>query len=128
MRVIAVTLCILLAACSDSTGPGSSIAGIYELVSLNGEPLPQEFLGGEILSGNLTLREDGTFTSVVRDRFEDLVTGDTVQETNTESGTYSRDGRSLLFEFDGGDDIAGAYEGGTITLDLGIARLEFERR
>ena len=70
MRQIAFALCIALglSACqTDSTGPGASVAGIYELDTINGNTLPYTFAGGATLvADELTLNSDGSYTDVVQ--------------------------------------------------------------
>lgn len=129
MRNLLAAACLLLVACSDSTGPAASVAGTYDLTAIDGERLPYEILGQEILSGTLLLREGGTFTSSIRSRYEDFVTGEMEEETETESGTYSRDGRSLFLNFDGEtEDAAATYEDGTITVNTSLVSFRFEHQ
>jgi hypothetical protein len=80
-----------LSACSlDSVGPSGGVTGTYTLRRINGSTLPYTFTSGQrLISDDLTLYRDGTFTDVSR-----YDTG----ETTTEEGFYTNDNGSLNFE------------------------------
>jgi hypothetical protein len=80
-----------LSACSlDSVGPSGSVTGTYTLRRINGSTLPYTFTSGQrLISDDLTLYRDGTFTDVSR-----YDTG----ETTTDEGFYTNDNGSLNFE------------------------------
>jgi hypothetical protein len=80
-----------LSACSlDSVGPSGGVTGTYTLRRINGSTLPYTFTSGQrLISDDLTLYRDGTFTDVSR-----YDTG----ETTTDEGFYTNDNGSLNFE------------------------------
>jgi hypothetical protein len=65
-RLAMLALAATMAACnSDSTGPNGSVAGTYELRTINGQPLPYTFSSGlRLISDDLTLFSDGTYEDV----------------------------------------------------------------
>lgn len=75
LLVLALSLALGLTAtaCSDSTGPGDSIAGTYTLQSINGQPLP--FLvdnsgnpNSEVVLAQVNLDASGNYSSLTRYR------------------------------------------------------------
>jgi hypothetical protein len=69
-------------ACSDSTGPGDSIAGTYSLQTLNGVPLPVVIDNSgnpttELVSEQIVLEADGSYHGVTR--YRDTYFGQTPQ-------------------------------------------------
>ena len=65
-RLAMLALAATMAACnSDSTGPNGSVAGTYELRTINGQPLPYTFSSGlRLVRDELTLLSDGTYEDV----------------------------------------------------------------
>ncbi len=65
-RLAMFALAATLAACnSDATGPNGSVAGTYELRTLNGQPLPYTFSSGlRLIDNDITLYSDGTYEDV----------------------------------------------------------------
>lgn len=130
LRILIATLgCLALAACELGTGAGDrSPVGTYQLVSVDGQPLPATVLAAEILSGSATLRDDKTYTFTSTVRIEDVFTGDTSTETNTETGTWLYNGGgSIAFMEDGGENVIASYDGDSIDVVAGIVTLRFER-
>ena len=80
-----------LSACSlDSVGPSGSVTGTYTLRRINGSTLPYTFTSGQrLISDDLTLYRDGTFTDVSR-----YDSG----ETTTDEGFYTSSNGALDFE------------------------------
>lgn len=125
-RPISLLACLALsavvAACSDSSGP-DSVAGTYTLRSVNQMPLPyliaNETSGGftfkvEVISGNIALKADNTFTTVgtVRQTLGSTVSTDVTNET----GTYTISGSALTLTLASGEVTPATLTGGTITL------------
>jgi len=109
--------CVL--ACADSTSP-VDVIGVYQLMELNGEPLPYDDQPGCCVytHGELTITADGyEFAIGARNKNNGMVW------TSTEFGTYSISGNSINFTWSGGDfhhRLYGAQiDGATITLYLG---------
>ncbi len=101
----------LLPACGDdATGP-ESIFGLYTLVSINGEALPVDIGVVEISAGSIQLNSDGTYSISLT---ADLGGG---PETATDSGTFTVDGSTVVF--DGFTrDFNGTVSGNTLTTIL----------
>jgi hypothetical protein len=114
-----VAIALALVACGDSTGPTeASIAGTYNLQSVNGLSVPLTvFQFGEdkleITAGSLTLHANNTFSSQLTMRITE--DGEVVTESDSATGTYTRNGNSLVFAADG-ETITGTISGNTITV------------
>ncbi len=76
-RVLVLALSIVLGltatACSDSTGPGASLAGAYTLQTINGAPLPVYINNSgnpstEVVSERIVINADGSYSGVTRYR------------------------------------------------------------
>jgi hypothetical protein len=56
--------------CSDSTGPGDSLAGTYSLRAINGSSLPVTLCGSntcyDVLSAEVSLDANGNYQSITR--------------------------------------------------------------
>lgn len=131
MRLILTAAVLLLLGCSDSTGPKApSIAGTYTLTKIDGEPLPYEIIGTEILSGTVSFRADGTYTATTRSRYEDWDTGEWVTESETEAGTYEVDGSRYTIDVDGDrvPDGSGTFNDLGMSLDVGLFVLTYARQ
>ncbi len=101
----------------DSSQPSSTdIAGNYELVSVNGAPVPATVLHGdsriEIHSGSFQIRADGTLstTSV----FSPPSGGKRAQKSHA---TYTRNGPNLVMLWQGAGENTGRLDGETFTMD-----------
>lgn len=113
---------VLLAACADTSGPAdpADVEGEYQLVELEGEPVPYDRPNGCCIytDGSLTL-EAGQYQLSIdfRNKNNGMV------GTSAEFGTYSVTNCSISFNWGGGDFHHRLYdaqvEGSTITLYLG---------
>ena len=117
MRKLFAAALLVLAACSDSTGPNARL-GTYSLVSINGQDLPVVVgtISGttvEIISGEVTLNSNGTFTDRTDYRFTSNAGVDTDFEIAT--GTYSVNGNNVTFLTSDGDSYSMAISGQTLT-------------
>jgi len=120
MRIMRLTLIILvfvLASCEQ----GSSAAGTYELVSIDGNSLPytpSDEPGASVIQGaTITLNPDGTLTMTMRYSVppDELFSLDF-------NGTYTVSEGSLMFEWEDGGSTPGTLDGGTLTiLNDGVA-------
>jgi hypothetical protein len=104
-------------ACTDSTGPGSSLAGTYHLRSVNGSSLPVTLCDNsscyDVLSAEIDLDANGNYQSI--NRYSD--------GTETSNGYWQLSGRDLTLvdNFDGfqsyatisGDDLVFTNLGGS---------------
>ena len=93
----------LLPACGDDTTEPESILGLYNLVTVNGEALPTDAGGFEIIAASIELKSDGTYTISLT---FDLGGG---PETDIQTGEFTVD----PLEF---DDFTGTVSGNTLTL------------
>jgi hypothetical protein len=90
-----------LAACSDSTGPSDELAGVYTLITIDGESLPVivDQNGddiAEITEGTLTLDDDGSFDDVTELRITE--SGQVTTEEDATSGNWSVSGTTVTFD------------------------------
>lgn len=114
---------IVAAGCDDSSGPGDDIDGNYSLRTINGAVLPFVLLQidtqfkAEVTSGQLELRNDGTFNETLTFRVTE--DGDTRTETDVTSGTWSQFGNQITFSWvdpeEGPESWNGTLQGSTIT-------------
>lgn len=65
-RLLSLALFAVLAttavACTDSTGPGSAVAGTYTLRSINGVQPPVQLTGYQVISSQIVLDAAGNYT------------------------------------------------------------------
>jgi hypothetical protein len=106
-------------ACSDSTGPGSSLAGTYSLQTVNGQSLPVTLCSGgfcyDVLSAEIHLDSNGNYSSI--SRYSDG------NETASGYWTLSGSQLTLVDDFDGyqsyatisGNQLVFSNLGGTST-------------
>jgi hypothetical protein len=98
LTTAAVTTTLLGAACGDSTGLNSNVAGSYELQTINGQSLPVQAGSDDIESGEIEIDADGRFVEIVRIRqFNGQVTPDVF------TGSWERDGDEIIFDYDDGN-------------------------
>jgi hypothetical protein len=88
--LLAATTATAACAGNDVTSPTVTLAGTYNLRTINGTALPYNFGSGAVLTSDvLTLRNDGTYTDV--GRWSD-------GSTTTEQGAYSNSGGAITFD------------------------------
>ena len=123
ISTIAATV-IAVAGCGggDSTGPVATIAGTYDLKTVNSAALPFVALDDasgkfEILADTYNLSEDGTYTNPTQLRITYPGSAPSV-EVLTSTGTYTRSGSSITLTSsdDPTDKITGTIASGTMTL------------
>jgi heat shock protein HslJ len=129
MKKFLAAALVVLAACSDSTGP-NAVVGAYALASINGQGLPQIIAEDatttvEVTGGLVTLNADGTFT----DRIDFRITDDTGVSTDSDTafGTYTVSGNNITFHADDGSTYSMARSGGTLTQSEPGITLVYER-
>jgi hypothetical protein len=83
------------AACGDLTGVRRDIEGSYTLSTVNGASVPEWVpdLNADIISGEVTLYDDGTYDDELRLRF----TGESFIDRFTSSGSYTISGSEIRF-------------------------------
>jgi len=120
-RFLAVIALVALSACGSdsSTGISGSIAGTYNLTSVNGSGLPFTLQASnpkiEILSDQLIINTGGTFTENGNFR----ITNGTSVTTQSlpDAGTYIQNGTAVSFVFQSdGSTGTGTISGNTLTV------------
>jgi len=108
---ITAALCTtaLVVACGDTPFTPEGVAGVYALISIDGESVPS---GG----GSLTLRADGTYSASLGS----LTGGGTYTLTGSNTIQFTRVGGDL-------DDFTGILDGNEITVDEDGAVLVFRK-
>jgi len=102
--------CVTLSACGDSFSP-QSVSGTYELVSVNGEPVPTE----SVTAGSISLDENSTYSLLLHVQFE--INGETINSTFGDSGTFSLvEPATVQFNSSDGADSAGTLDGNRLTV------------
>lgn len=112
IRLLSVVF--LLTACTKAGTPNDYL-GMYNLVKVDGNPLPYTQPPGDIeyLAGILILNEDGTCQW---SRTLNLLSEKSISD-NTKTGTYSFiDDITLYFEWESGDVTLGTLDSNTVTL------------
>jgi hypothetical protein len=118
MRPLSAALVILAAACggSGSTNP-ASVAGVYDLQTVNGAPLPYTVPGQS--SGNITqvLRDQLTLANGAvgeHGTWRAVTSAGTTQLAVSDTGTYSVSGSTVTLHMNSG--VTGRGSGNRITL------------
>lgn len=127
-RLLVLASALLLSACggdSSTTPTGASIAGTWNLTSVNGASLPFVVQAAnpkvEVLSDVLTISAAGTFTQATSIR---LTQGTSVTTQNaTDAGTYTLNGTAASFRFtsDGSTGTATISGNTLIVADAGMS-------
>jgi hypothetical protein len=132
--VLAMAVPLAVAGCGDSTGPGGSIAGTYELRSINGDPVPVLLEPGppqeEITGGFVRLNANGTFSA--RHTLRITSGGSSTTLTEDINGTYSRSDNDITLTFEDPDgsgtaNIDAFLDGDRLTVDDGLDIWVYER-
>lgn len=120
-RLVMFALAGTLAACSvDSTGPNGSVAGTYDLRTVNGQTLPYTFSNGlRLTSDQLTLFRDGTYEDV--SRYSD-------GSSFVDDGDYTNYNGALTFYSTSGDIYQGSVSGDVLTQILNGYTQVFQRQ
>lgn len=103
--MLAVAGALAAQGCGDSTSPaGRPVAGMYTLSTVNGV-MPPLVLGAtdsasvSLISGAVTLRDDGTFLDVINVRLTGTAAGSVATDSAvTARGNYSRSGSTLTLD------------------------------
>lgn len=127
-RLLSLTLtlaAVLLVGCGSDGGPTapttSSIAGTWNLTTINGSPLPFAMQASnpkvEVLSDQLVVNANGTFTETGQLR---LTQGGTVvTQAVVGAGTYTLDGTAASFRWSDGSTGTATVSGKTATVAEG---------
>lgn len=131
VRLALLGLVTAATACGDKDpGEPISIAGTYQLQSVNGQSPPVTVAEDpgfkvEVLSGNFILAGNGNFTTTVDFRF--TVSGEVTTDSDTYPGTYSVSGSTVTFKYDDGDTETATISGNTLTFNSDGTIVVFRR-
>ena len=119
-RLAMFALAGTLAACNlDSTGPNGSVAGTYQLRTINGQQLPYTFSSGlRLLSDDITLYSNGTYEDV--SRYSD-------GSTDVDDGEYTDYNGAITFYSTSGYVYQGSVSRDVLTTVLNGFTQVFER-
>ena len=110
LTTAAVAGTLVSAACGDSTGLSSNVAGSYELQTINGRSLPVSAGSDVIESAEIELDADGDFVEIVRYDFG---------SPDVFTGTWERNGDEIIFDYnDGNTFIAQRTSSSRFVLDV----------
>ena len=119
-----VMLCVLVAAglaassCKkqELASDAGDVAGVYALVSVNGNPVPtsvsHEGVTLQVLSGSFIINADGTCSSKTI-----FVPPSGSEMTREVTATYTKDGSKMTMQWEGAGTTVGTVEGNTFTMD-----------
>jgi hypothetical protein len=127
--MVSIALALTLTACggdSGTTAPtNASLAGTWNLQTVNGAPLPFVFFQAgtdkeEITGDQFTFTSSGSFSQITTLRH--TVNGQVSTETDTDAGTYSLNGTAIVVTFNSdGSSSTGSVSSNTITVtDQGL--------
>jgi hypothetical protein len=125
MRTLLAVCAVLLAlGCGDSTAPAGSVAGTWNLKTVNGFSVPFVSPQGggstvELTSDVITATASGTFTqmTVVKTTTGGQVTIDSIPD----AGTYTISGHTVTFDFTSDAPTgSGDLDGSTLTVRTDI--------
>ena len=135
--VAAVTaLSFAIAGCGDGNGPDTSHVGVYDMVSVDGDPLPVTVVDEpgytlEVHDGSMTLNANNSFVeslTLVETNDGVAAPGETIACT----GRYTRRGNTITLttpESDScsGETAIGTLSGNTLTVDYSGTTVVFSR-
>ena len=115
---LGLTVLLVISACSkkEIVYSGDGPAGIYALVSVNGDDVPasvsHDGVSLRVNSGDFTINDDGTCRS------KTVFVVPSGSETSREvKATYTRDGSKLTMQWEGAGITTGTIQGDTFTMD-----------
>ena len=128
-RALAALMLVFSGACGDSTGL-ETIAGLYILQSIDGNPLPhgvidEEMLALEYTASHIQINDNRTCSSSFT--FTTEVNGQTVTDSESETCTWSQNGSTIVFTWEEGDTDTGSIDGDVLTIPTAIGIFVFER-
>lgn len=117
--VLLILASVVLAACSQAskTAESTDFTGTYNLISIDGQPVPYAPVhegqqGPEIVSSNLTLNDDGTFSMTMS---YTNPSGGSISRDFT--GTYTQQGAKFNLKWEGAGQTEVTLKGDTLTLN-----------
>lgn len=131
--MLALGAVTLLACGGDSTGPGGSVAGTWELSTVNGAGLPFTLIQVatppyrlEIMSDVIIANENGTWTGTTTFRENDNGTITTTSEPG--NGTWSQGGANVTINYSDGTSSTATISGDRITFTESGLTAIYERQ
>jgi len=114
--VLAAGLVMTTACKNQSAANDTESAGVYALVSVNGNQVPANVSHGgaplQVLSGTFTINADGTCGT------KTIFVPPSGKEVAREvSATYTRDGSTMNMKWKGAGKTVGTFEGNTFTMN-----------
>jgi len=131
LAIVCTATAVFLAGCGsdDSTGPTQSVAGTWNLTTVNGSPLPftiQATPKIEVLSDQLVVSANGTFTESTQTR---TTNGTSVSlQTLPDGGTYTLNGTAATFIFNDGTTGAGTVTGTGLIVAFPGVSLSYQKQ
>ena len=132
---VAVSVGVLaaLVSCGGDGGTGvrASVAGTYQLSTVNGQPLPfTENSSGAVVkvtAGQLVAQSDGAFTESLT-RSTTPPGGATTTATTTATGTYTVGNQVIVFTYAGSAGTAlGSLTGGGLSIQNGANSYDYKK-
>ncbi|HEX7979551.1 MAG TPA: hypothetical protein VF461_13175 [Gemmatimonadaceae bacterium] len=128
---VSVSALATLVACGGDSGTGvrASVAGTYQLSTVNGLPLPfTETSTGvvvKITAGQLVAQTDGSFSETIT-RSTTPPGGTTTTSTTTTSGTYQVGNQVIVFAYSGASTtVLGSLISGGLSIQNGSNSFEY---
>lgn len=117
--VLAIAAVSLLGCGGDSSGPGASAVGTWNLVTINGSPLPATIIQAptyrlEILSDRFVLSSNGTMSDTFT--YRETENGTATTTTETDNGTWSQNNTALTITYSDGTSQTAAVSNDTFTI------------
>lgn len=133
---LAATLITAAGCGSDSNAPDTSHVGVYDMVSVDGDPLPAtviDFPGYKVVvtDGSLALAANNTFIQSISS-IETIDGTDGPVEPTSCAGHYTRKGNTITMtipetDLCDGQTVAGTLSGTTLTVDYEGTTVVFSR-
>ena len=110
-----LAVAVTTAACNDATGPEVVPVGRYDLVSIDGSPLPHVAFGAEVRSGSVTFLGERAYIRSTTG--VEQVDGEPIQRTDVGLGTYSGPADALRLRDEDGSEWDAILVDGRLTID-----------
>jgi len=119
--LLVMVFCVLPMACEttgeDKMAGETDISGTYNLVSIDGNPIPYAPMHGgqrvpEVVEGSLTMREGGAFASAM-----EYVDASGKSLSRSFAGTYTPDGTEFILKWQGAGTTKVVIEDNILTMN-----------
>jgi hypothetical protein len=131
LAVLVGALATLVACAGDGgTGVRASVAGTYQLSTVNGQPLPftESSTGAvvRITAGQLVAQSDGTFSEALT-KSTTPPGGATTTATTTATGTYTVGDQVIVFNYGSIGSLLGGLTSGGLSIQNGANSFEYKK-